>query len=575
MPKYAVHKIIMEEAIKILPPDMAREMDANKTCATIGCVGPDLFFWGTDYEKTGKLFDFYREWEKIKVAYDKIMAPITKIKDDLRDAADHVPPAVFGPSITEIRALSDNFQTLLTTTLFSGLIGVNDWLSDVTVIENPLQNLFQKFTVDLNSNIKEWPWFDVLHYRRTGEFAKNLVGMSKSPAQNSLARGYLTHIASDIAGHPFVNQIVGSPFRISAQRHATVENYMDAWKFERYYQKKNIVKDFVAEMALPETIPGVAADLYYKAFKATYPSTSTSGYRTHYTKDDIAKSYDNFMMIQKVSANGGFWSEKPEPKYDEVFDVLQDIMNHFEPPPEVEVSPHRRFSLRELLKYLAELIKWAFETIANLIDLIINASLTVSALWLASVVYGIHSLLYTIFRSARTVLSSNGLVYPDSDEVGDTNPLALDLLTPRQCQVANLNYPFSHMGDDNLSCPVRDIEQPPTIVGFATETSNPDFFIKDDTFQEANYKLLSQLSFEEYCVTRQYSVARQPIEARLSSFGNATDLAAWMIKSTKSSDPNIKNALYANWNLDSDRGYAYRCFKKDATGYPFLGPNED
>jgi hypothetical protein len=38
----------------------------------------------------------------------------------------------------------------------------------------------------------------------------------------------MTHLATDVTGHAFVNQISGGPFRTHWQRHHLVENHLDA-----------------------------------------------------------------------------------------------------------------------------------------------------------------------------------------------------------------------------------------------------------------------------------------------------------------------------------------------------------
>jgi hypothetical protein len=49
------------------------------------------------------------------------------------------------------------------------------------------------------------------------------------------------------------------------------------------------------------------------------------------------------------------------------------------------------------------------------------------------------------------------------------------------------------------------------------------------------------------------------IERDYRSIGNATAFTGWMISNAVSGmDPNM---LYANWNLDSDRGYGYKNWK--------------
>ena len=78
-------------------------------------------------------------------------------------------------------------------------------------------------------NYSEWWWMDILHYRRTGAFAKALLNNASGSAQISYARGYMTHVAGDICGHPFINGLVDGPFRNHAYRHLVLETLADTW----------------------------------------------------------------------------------------------------------------------------------------------------------------------------------------------------------------------------------------------------------------------------------------------------------------------------------------------------------
>src|SRR2546430_11876401 len=74
---------------------------------------------------------------------------------------------------------------------------------------------------------EEWFWADVLHYWRSGKFVENLVARAKASGNPNLiayAYGYVSHYATDVVGHPYVNQVVGAPWRLYWQRHHLVEN---------------------------------------------------------------------------------------------------------------------------------------------------------------------------------------------------------------------------------------------------------------------------------------------------------------------------------------------------------------
>ena len=51
----------------------------------------------------------------------------------------------------------------------------------------------------------------MLRYRYAGSFAGNLLANAVTPEQKAYAYAYMTHIATDLIGHGYVNQIVGGP----------------------------------------------------------------------------------------------------------------------------------------------------------------------------------------------------------------------------------------------------------------------------------------------------------------------------------------------------------------------------
>lgn len=90
---------------------------------------------------------------------------------------------------------------------------------------------------DVYRNHYQWWWMDILHYRRTGRFARQLETNAARSGKDHLkafSLGYWTHVAGDVSGHPYVNGIVGGPFRTNTIRHMIVENVIDTWVWGHY-----------------------------------------------------------------------------------------------------------------------------------------------------------------------------------------------------------------------------------------------------------------------------------------------------------------------------------------------------
>jgi hypothetical protein len=80
----------------------------------------------------------------------------------------------------------------------------------------------------------KWWWFDLLHYRKSGQFATALLDEAgDDDCLLAYAVGYLSHVATDTVGHPYVNMVVRGPYRHHGQRHKVVESYQDVWAFDK------------------------------------------------------------------------------------------------------------------------------------------------------------------------------------------------------------------------------------------------------------------------------------------------------------------------------------------------------
>ena len=135
----------------------------------------------------------------------------------------------------------------------------------------------------------KWYWFDMLHYRKTGEFAKNLVAIAQSGTdrQRAYAYGYLSHITTDLVGHAYVNQIVGGPYRLHSQRHTVVENFMDTRQvFEE--DGSSVNQTLLDKLSMPDTYEPLheeICDMLHQAFINTYTNPAERPQRVNLETD--------------------------------------------------------------------------------------------------------------------------------------------------------------------------------------------------------------------------------------------------------------------------------------------------
>ncbi|RLG02900.1 MAG: hypothetical protein DRN61_05700 [Thaumarchaeota archaeon] len=598
MPKTAVHMIVLDEAIKLLKstgrsPDVeiAEILERNRWAAVLGCIGPDLFFWAPDFEVVGRLYNFYKNWKWVIDLYNetigKIKEAIEALGEPVEEAVETLAPATVSmirSLIEEIRETANLLKTTMATGLFKGVIEGYDAIADLADSPKLIHTLFDMFIPPLQKGEGEekWYWFDMLHYRWTGEFARNLVKLAEGDeVKLSFAYGYLTHIATDLVGHGYVNEIVGGPYRMHCQRHATCENFIDSWKFYQKYHE-SINSGLYEKLEFPDKLPESLAELLHDAFIQTYtnrphPKRINRGYNGFLRVEDIHATYEVFKFVLEVL--GGTYIEKPEEPFSGALEVLADALKSLEPPP--SPPPGRELCgledifgfgltessrecyegfveyIGEWLEYLGELILWTFETLMKLLDFLTSLLLSLPIMAVMAILYAIQLTLYSLYRGFRETLVLSGLVYPEPDELETAH--GRSLITPYQCgKITSFeNYPRIHSCElNNLQCPNTEIEEPGTAPAFYPRSHMvlPDRFISEEGL---NVNIL-----------KAYASARSPSETRALqlkglSIGNASSLSYGLIVSAHLKRE--EDLVYTDWNLDSDRGYGYKCWSLKET----------
>lgn len=194
--------------------------------AKLGAIGPDLFYAMADYNPD--LIELVSFLSKLGGSYEcvtKLMAridqKISKVESDL--------------TLGAIDSFKDAIAEFERTFGFVGAIVQNELMAEVIRRKG---NLFPVFEArrQLNLPRERWFWADYLHYIRTGVFLRELLVHSQGkPFFRAYAYGYATHYVTDVVGHPFVNHITGSLWRMYWQRHHLIENFMDAYVWDRWH----------------------------------------------------------------------------------------------------------------------------------------------------------------------------------------------------------------------------------------------------------------------------------------------------------------------------------------------------
>ena len=196
--------------------------------AKLGAIGPDIFYAMMDYDQP------LQDLANFLTAFAGSVECITELISDIEDKVSKVESDItFGVSDIFHDALGEFESTF-------GMIGkvfTNILLAEL--VDNGL-NLFTIFQARRQQDEprRKWFWADYLHYVRTGVFVKELFEKSRgNPNTSAFSYGYLSHYVTDVVGHPFINQVTGSVWRLYWQRHHMIENYVDAYMWPRWHDE--------------------------------------------------------------------------------------------------------------------------------------------------------------------------------------------------------------------------------------------------------------------------------------------------------------------------------------------------
>ena len=221
---------------------------------SVGTLGPDFLFFNTkDWPggdflpvrlmiKAAKaLASLEQEIEKSYPLLVEIHELKKELEEEVGEAVDDVVES--SPTLSAIRLLFQDLNAIME--LISAIIsnGMKDFVtSNIDIfglLTHPIQDCDPK---------DKWWWFDVLHYRKSGEFAKYLIDHSRhNPRHLAYSIGYMSHLTADTVGHPYVNTLVRGPYRNHSQRHKVVENFQDVSAYARFKSALGLgEKEFVS-----------------------------------------------------------------------------------------------------------------------------------------------------------------------------------------------------------------------------------------------------------------------------------------------------------------------------------------
>jgi Zinc dependent phospholipase C len=593
----AIHHIVADQVIRKIQPQLdpifASEILNGRfnPYLNLGCQGPDwLFFltkdWGPNIDNLAKTYlEIDHFIEKLKKDILAIIPPeLIKAVDDLKQAANDVAKRSSAVSvIRDCLQRGKDTMSLLNADL-------------IKFVEKYITDGYNIFTL-LNTtayhdveNLKDWWWFDTLHYRKTGEFTKALLKNAKNDFGSqsgayAFALGYATHYATDTVGHPFVNTMVGGPYRTHSQRHKFVENHHDVWAWKNLRNDEEFIKSKIGENFyklegnedfLPKEVKEVILkslrELYFDAVNGTWL------YGKEITDSDLDNAYQLWLGYFKRATSV---TELPEPMPYSFTEDAEAIFKRFlsnvsDLGNAVGNPAGGNASLLSILEAIALAVLSPFLIVAAAIDFLLGEVENIAAAPINYLLSFIYENLYTSFKQLHYGLALNGLAFPfkeqlDSDISIHTTDSSIEDKNGNTAKGLIPNYPmkkFSVPGMENSSHLIYPFISPGNSVEIDITTVAPDsyfnktpeFYISGQLKHDPDYfQYVSNFHPNKNIFERKVDFQNFKNEAQVKSLGNAIDYSVILINDFLN---NGEKANFPNFNLDSDRGYAFKGWRR-------------
>lgn len=588
MPLSGIHLLALEGAQEKLLADplfsgTGAILEAHPRFAALGAHAHDLLYVTPDVIP---LFNYADPAAAFLFQLLEQLEPIFKLFDEIREFGEKVESGVdlvTGGVYGEIKATSESVVTTLITLIEAVVVSKVD-LWEKIISPPPLAEGYREDS----GLLKSWYWGDMAHYRSTGNFAQTLYQRAGTdPQLKAFALGAASHFATDATIHPLVNVIVGSIFRNYTHRHHFVENFLDAVAWQRF-KKENLLNagvlerinltglelnkigaiEILARAEMPDKLAKLIADTLMEVYRDNPPPRRLT--TAFLSTTDIQIGYKFFLMLIKITENK---LDPPEPPtFDlEILKKLLDALQ-FDPPLPPFLGSSFCFTpgcLKNYIDSVLEFAEWAAEQLAKILALSAAFLAELTAVGAKLVLYLLQMILYYVYRAARAVLVIGGISIPfDSDEASFLDRMfrAIPLITSdvSLLSVPGLDNDYPHQKETPLPSDIplvqfHHIFYPPNLP-FAKGKENPDvrgfpgsqyplgesveFFIRDLPFNAAHVEDLLRSDSPE-------TTFRLLRSGR--TLGNAIDFTAHLMREA------VMGRLGRHdWNMDADRGYAWR-----------------
>lgn len=621
MPGPALHHMIANELRRSInsgqglgtTPDYAQLQSLladpkNLPYLFLGCQGPDFLFFNTKDWPAGPLGSgvemYYKVYDAIDDFKKSLLALVPQPVIDAIEAAGDAADAVVSSSstLTELQQLFSDMQAVVDALSASLIEMIKEYISDYNIYDllgHPYRD---------GDEPGKWWWFDALHYRKSGRFAKALLNAAPPNSPLHLyTTGYLTHFTADTVGHPYVNINSGGPYRNQSQRHKTGENYQDVfnllnhttrdWNRSKLHALYNF--NFTGTVSPPgdkDEIPDPNTKLpddLAKMIADTINSMYTSGaaddnqYGRRISATDVNNSYRLWYRWLRSATDTGTLPV-PVPysltaELEEVWDKAMDNLGSIGDFIEDAIDKAGSFNILSIFLALAALIVAAVAAVAALIDAVLGALTTLTTAGIRYAASLIYDELYNAFQNFRLGVSLNGLAFPMLEHLdeprfrqfkntffNDPNGVNAGML---KSKLPKLNVKLaSNSPLDDIFSREKHLVYPPVSGG---DEPNPVIAAPDSYFDKTSlFYAFGDIPLDKRFIDEIAALSGDESQIRsifqkwvrqkrqIPTLGNAMMLTEEIYDRWKKNNP------VPDFNLDADRGYAYTCWTQAIGGNP-------
>ncbi|MBV4488143.1 zinc dependent phospholipase C family protein [Pseudomonas sp. SWRI153] len=415
MPGVFTHFLTMRAIKDSLAPELKQLMDDFPEHAHFGSVGPDyLYFYKNDWGPAGQVghlwFSLIDELKDVVGLYNTAVSAQNNVEDWLTGGL--------------ASALQANVE------LIKGTIS-----ADIAKLATSNIDFFEVFAPPIASkpyeaDIINWWWADIAHQHRTTEFARCLWEKSEgNPAFRAYTLGYLTHMATDIVGHPYINLIAGGPYRNHWRRHNFVERIYDThfWKKQK---GENLLESACHKLVhfagyypdQPE-IPKNLCDFLSECYQETYKTLNiSSGIPTSGDVNEMYQIYYKYLL--GATDNSLLNLPKPPDDFD-WFDldvwIQQKLKSVLDRQPNLGRAPTIRIddpkSWKSFLAGLLSYLIWLAELATMIATILVAVAARIATTPARYLLWKLSLVLYQLYDMSRLALVMAGYVHPTPDQV--------------------------------------------------------------------------------------------------------------------------------------------------------------